>query len=87
MTIDERLERLAERHEALAQSVEILTHDVQELKSSVQELKSTVQGLVIIVQADHQSIVDLREASFALLKVVQDHERRITKLEGHPPAA
>jgi hypothetical protein len=73
MTIDQRLE-------ALAESLELLTHDVR-------ELQSTVQGLVILVQADHQSIVDLRDASFALLRVVQDHEHRITKLEGHPPAA
>jgi hypothetical protein len=31
MTIDERLDRLAERHEALAESLQLLTADVQSL--------------------------------------------------------
>ena len=35
MTIDERLEKLAERHEALSQSVEGLTHDVREMREAM----------------------------------------------------
>jgi hypothetical protein len=31
MTIDERIERMAERHEAFAQTVEILSHNIENL--------------------------------------------------------
>jgi hypothetical protein len=69
-------DRMEERHEALAQSHEIFAHDIHELQAKLDALK-------IIVEEDHKSIVDLREAAFALLSVVQSHERRITDLEGN----
>jgi archaellum component FlaC len=37
MTIDQRLERLAERHEALTESVEILTRDIDTLRATLSE--------------------------------------------------
>jgi hypothetical protein len=68
MTIDERLDRLAERHEALAESLQLLTADVQSLAQSAKEHDRVLRG-----QAD--LIGDLaRVASF--------HEQRIQRLEG-----
>jgi cell division protein FtsB len=40
MTMDERLEKLAERQEALAQSVELLTAGVRELNRPSLSMKS-----------------------------------------------
>lgn len=38
MTIDERIEKLAERHEALTQTVELLTVDLRELRGLVTDI-------------------------------------------------
>jgi hypothetical protein len=37
MTIDERLERLAERHEALIRSSELFRHDMAEMRAAAAE--------------------------------------------------
>ncbi|HEY7392331.1 MAG TPA: hypothetical protein VH640_27680 [Bryobacteraceae bacterium] len=68
MTIDERLERLAERHEALTESVELLTHDIRELRASVADLTAIAEA-------------SLRNIN-ALAGIAENHERRITRLEG-----
>jgi len=68
MTIDERLEALAERHQALTETVELLTHDIAELRASVSDLRA-------IVAQDAENIR-------ALARIVRSHERRISDLEG-----
>ena len=45
MTIDERLEKLAERHEALTQTVEILTRVIQELAAMVRSHELRIHNL------------------------------------------
>jgi archaellum component FlaC len=67
MTIDERLERLADRHEALAQSLELLTHEVR-------ELRATAEALVVAVRTDAENIR-------ALARIAEIHEHRLTDLE------
>lgn len=68
MTIDERLDRLADRHEALTQSVELLTRDVSELQGVVKNLGNFTK--------------DIAEGTARLLHVAQIHEQRISRLEG-----
>jgi archaellum component FlaC len=68
MTIDERLDRLAERHEALTQSVELLTRDLSELQSVVKNLGGFTK--------------DIAEGTARLLNIAQIHEQRISRLEG-----
>jgi len=60
MTIDERLDRLTERHEALTQSVELLLRESQEQTRQITE--------------HTRQIGALRDASSALLQIVQKHE-------------
>jgi hypothetical protein len=68
MTIDERLDRLTERHEALTQSAELLLREGQEQTRQINEHTRQVGAL--------------RDASAALLQIVQTHEDRISGLEG-----
>jgi uncharacterized coiled-coil protein SlyX len=70
MTIDERIERLTERHEALAQSVEILRDTVHETSATVNALGGMMAQLLGVMKT--------------LAETVQDHERRITGIEGAP---
>lgn len=72
MTIDERLEKLAERHEALSQSVELLTLDIHQLTADVQELSAVVRDGFI--QTNHSLTL--------VVKIIENHESRIEKLEG-----
>jgi len=54
MTIDERLERLAERHEALSNTVELLTHDIDALRDAQRaegkEIGDKIRALAIIAE-------------------------------------
>lgn len=68
MTIDERLERLAERHEALTQSVELMNHQIAMMNQQIAELVS-------VVKQDGENIR-------ALARIAEIHERRLTDLEG-----
>jgi hypothetical protein len=68
MTIDERFDRLTERHEALTQSVELLLRESQEQTRQITEHTRQVGAL--------------RDASSALLQIVQRHENRTSGLEG-----
>lgn len=68
MTIDERLERLAERHEALAQSVEML-------------LVATRANTENIGKLEEVSNRDA-EAIRSLARIAESHERHLTDLEG-----
>ncbi len=67
--------RMEERHEALAQSLEILTHDVHQLQGEVADLKTSVADLKAIAEISLQNIN-------ALARIAENHERRITGLEG-----
>jgi hypothetical protein len=68
MSIDERLERLAERQEALTQSVEILHRDVQ-------ALRLTAEALVASSRQDGENIR-------ALARIAEIREQRLSDLEG-----
>jgi archaellum component FlaC len=50
MTIDERLEKLAERHEALAQTVELINVDLQTLKTLAQQDGENIRALARIAE-------------------------------------
>ena len=55
MTIDERLERIAERHEALSNTVELLTHDIDALRDAQRaegkEIGDKIRALAIIAES------------------------------------
>ena len=68
MTIDERLENLAERHEALTQSVELLAREMESLRIASLQLVATARE-------DGHNIR-------ALARIAEIHERRITDIEG-----
>ncbi|MGI8743055.1 MAG: hypothetical protein ACR2NN_10910 [Bryobacteraceae bacterium] len=67
MTIDERLE-------AIAQSVELLAHDMHELQATSAELHETAKLLLDTAKQDGENIR-------ALARIADVHERRITALE------
>ena len=75
MTIDERLE-------ALAQSVELLTHDIHELQTTTKLLQATGRDIqaaaTLLLETARQDGENIR----ALARIADIHERRITKLEG-----
>jgi archaellum component FlaC len=56
MTIDERLERLAERHEALTQTVELLTRDLQSVRDFSRDIAEGTARLLHIAQIHEQRI-------------------------------
>jgi hypothetical protein len=68
MTIDERLEKLAERHEALTQSVELLLTEGRETSKRISALEQ-------LARQDGENIR-------ALARIAEIHERRITDIEG-----
>jgi len=68
MTIDERLEKLAERHEALTQTVELI---------AVMQLANDKQ-IAEVLAASRQDAENIR----ALARIAEIHERRLTDLEG-----
>ncbi len=68
MTIDERLERLAERHEALTQSVELLLQETRELRGGQ--------------EAHHAALEKDSENIRALARIAEIRERLLTHLEG-----
>ena len=83
MTIDERLDKLAERHEALTQTVELMVMENRErdakwdkrfdqLTTRTESLTSTVEAIAALTQT--------------LAIVAESHERRITHFEGGPTA-
>jgi hypothetical protein len=50
VTIDERLEKLAERHEALTQSVEMLIRDMHSMQNYVKDVAESTARLLHIAQ-------------------------------------
>jgi hypothetical protein len=76
MTIDERIEKLAERHEALTQTVELMILENRERDAKLAERDARIGTLVIQVVESVQK----------LAVIVESHERRITHLEGEAQA-
>jgi hypothetical protein len=56
MTIDERLEKLAERHEALTQTGELLARQTQTTEVLVREIVKGIHDLVTVVRSHEQRI-------------------------------
>lgn len=56
MTIDERLERLAERHEALSQTVELLTRGIDQLRMAIAQDAENIRGFVRIAELHHERL-------------------------------
>lgn len=75
MTIDERLEKLAERHESLTQAVELMAGMQRENEKQIEKLAGTVGQLVEMARQDGENIR-------ALARISEMHERRLTDLEG-----
>ena len=72
MTIDERIEKLAERHEPLAQSVEMVNHTVEILSGAVDNLNHTLPE-----NSERKDSKILALPAFAGL-----HQKRLDSLEG-----
>jgi CII-binding regulator of phage lambda lysogenization HflD len=72
MTIDERLDKLAERHEALSQTVELLARQVQGLERTAEYM----------LREMHDTFAATNAGINNLLTIVQSHEARLSKLEG-----
>lgn len=76
MTIDERLERLADRHEALTQSVELLAIQGKETDRRISELSSEVSQTTKLVNKMAASIDTLG-------RIAEMHEHRLDSLENN----
>ena len=63
MTIDERIEKLAERHEALTQTVELLTGDLRELQGLVTDIAEGTARLLRVAELHEQRITRLEGRS------------------------
>jgi len=72
MTIDERLERLAERHEALTQSMELFQHDMAEMRATAAERDAITDARIGRLLGIVEKLADTAD----------NHERRIERLEG-----
>jgi len=95
MTIDERLERIAERHEALSNTVELLTHDIDSLRAEGKEIGDKIRALAIVAEQNEgraaQMIAavnslearagQMMDAITRLARVADNHEGRIGDLE------
>ena len=72
MSIDERLEKLAERHEALAQTVELMAAENQQ---RLREMAARDKQI-------DKRFTEVIDGIARLLHVAEIHEHRITDLEG-----
>ena len=65
MTIDERLEKLAERHEALAQSMELMQHMWNErfdkITTAIEQDAENIRGLARIAELHHERLSRLED--------------------------
>jgi archaellum component FlaC len=59
MTIDERLEKLAERHEALTGTVELIAREMRDLRSFTREIAEGTARLLHIAQIPENRITRL----------------------------
>jgi hypothetical protein len=79
MTIDERLDRLTERHEALTQSVELLLLETREMRArqeaTQEKTDEQIRKITTAIELDAENIR-------ALARIAENHERRLTDLQG-----
>lgn len=76
MTIDERLEKLVERHEALVGTVEMHDHALSRLESAAQQQQE-------MFKHQQEMLSDLlRAVDKLVVRVLDNHEDRIQRLEG-----
>lgn len=80
MTIDERLERLAERHEALTQSVELLVAENRSMAAKVTSMTAGITSMAAENKERDRRMGEIMEGIARLLHVAEIHER-ITRLE------
>lgn len=79
MTIDERLDKLAQRHEALTQSLELLTHDVRDMQGSMGELREVVRQLAVSTASTKE---DMRSLAGSIKSTTIDVRDLIRELAG-----
>ena len=72
MTIDERLDKLAELHDALATTIELLARQVQGLEKTAEYMLHEL----------HDTFAATNTGINNLLAIVKSHEARLGKLEG-----
>ena len=96
MTIDERLERIAERHEALAQSLELFQHDTGEkiralatlaeqnearAAKLMEAIASQQTHMTRIEATTYRSFEDIRDSLQRLERIAIAHERRLDEIQ------
>jgi len=85
MTIDERLERLAERHEALSHTVELLAAEGKETSEQIRALAILTEQNEVRAErtqvAISRSFEAIRDSLQPLERIATAHERRLTDLE------
>jgi hypothetical protein len=85
MTIDERLERLAERHEALSHTVELLATEGKETGEKIRALAILAEQNEVrserMQAAISRSFEAIRDSLQRLERIATAHEHRLTDLE------
>jgi hypothetical protein len=81
MTIDERLDRLAERHEALVQSVELIAHLQRQNEESIGALAGTVGALAVTLEKNQILMAEIMESVNGLSRIALSHEQRLSDVE------
>jgi archaellum component FlaC len=85
--IDERLDRLTERHEALTQTVELLAHEAAENNKHIrQRFEDMAREAVENDRRYYQRFEQIATTLEAMLKITQNHERRLQNLESDSAA-
>jgi hypothetical protein len=86
MTIDERLENLAERHAALTQSVELLLIESREMRARQEAAQEATREARERTDAQIRRIATAIELDAenirALARIAESHERPLSHLEG-----
>jgi hypothetical protein len=82
MTIDERLENLAERHAALTQSVELLLIESREMRARQEATREAHEGTDAQIRRIATAIELDAENIRALARIAESHERPLSHLEG-----
>jgi len=82
MTIDERLDRLAERHEALTQSVEMILLAQQKSEERLDRIEVMQEKNQVMQEKNEILLAHMLESMDSLARIVQVHPQRISNLEG-----
>jgi len=76
MTLDERLERLAERHEALTQTVELM---VAENRQAAEKMAAENKQMAMENRHRDRRLGEIMEGIASLLHVAEIHEQRLDR--------